>query len=80
MARRSGRAPNAGSWPSRAISVARRRRDLELQVVLGQAPRQVGQQQVDDAREVFVGQGVEDDDLVDPVQELGPEDAGAACR
>ena len=34
---------------------------------------QVGDQQADDPFEVALGQGVEDDDLVDPVEELRPE-------
>ena len=46
----------------------------------GEAPIEVGQQQLDDPLEVGVGQRVEDDDLVDAVEELGPELARAACR
>ena len=55
----------------------RGRRQLEDDVLLGQAPGQVGEQQVDDRAEVRLGQGVEHDDLVDAVEELR---AGTAMR
>ena len=48
--------------------------------MLGQAPLQVGEQQVDDVRQLGIGQRVEDDDLVDAVEELGPERLRAAPR
>ena len=58
----------------------RRRRQLQHEVVLGQPLLQVGQQQVHDRRQLGLGQRVEDDDLVDPVQELRPELHAAAGR
>ena len=73
IVRFSGRAPYAGSVPSRTISARARRRQLEREVLLGQPPLEAGEQQVDDPLQLGVGQGVEDDDLVDPVEELRPE-------
>ncbi len=51
----------------------RRRREVDGQVVLRQPSLQVGQQEVHDRRQLRLGEGVEHDHLVDPVQELGPE-------
>ena len=47
--------------------------ELEMEVLAGQAAGQVGHEQFDDGPEVVVRQGVEDDDLVDPVEELRSE-------
>ena len=66
--------------PSRTSSALAAVGQLEDDVLLGQPLGQVGDQQVDDLLEVGLGQGVEDDDLVDPVEELGPEVRAAASR
>ena len=49
---------------------AGRGRDLERQPAVGEPPRQPGNLQVDDLVEVLGGQRVEDDDVVEPVEEL----------
>ena len=59
---------------------AGRRRQLEHEVRGREPPLEVGEQEVDDRRQVRVGQRVEHDDLVDPVEELGPEVRRAARR
>ena len=59
--------------PSRTISALAAGGQVDRQVLRGEPPRQVGDEQVDDRRQLRLGQGVEDDDLVDPVEELGPE-------
>ncbi len=59
---------------------ARGRCQLQGQVAIGQSLLKVGQQQVDDPVEVRVRQRVEHDDLVDTVQELGPEASSEAPR
>ena len=51
-----------------------RLRQLELQLALGHRLADPRQQQLDDLLDLVLGQLVEDDHLVDPVQELGPED------
>ena len=73
MVRLSGRAPNAGSVPSRTISALAVARELQRKVLLGESPLEVCEQQLDDGGQVVVGQGVEHDDLIDPIEELGPE-------
>ena len=75
MVRLSGRAPYAGSVPSRTMSARAAGRQLEHDVLPGEAPVEVGDQQLDDPLEVGIGQRMEDDDLVDAVEELGPEGA-----
>ena len=47
---------------------------LQLQLVLGDLDADAVDHQVDDLLDLFLGQLVEDDHLVDPVEELGPED------
>ena len=49
------------------------RGQVDRQVLLGQPAIQPAQEQLDDLFEIGLRQRVEDDDLVDPVQELGPE-------
>ena len=59
--------------PSRTIRARAAGVSSSGQVLAGEPPLQVGQQQVHDRGQIGVGEGVEDDDLVDPVEELGPE-------
>ena len=73
IVRFSGRAPNAGSVPSRTISARAAGVSSIAQVLLGEPPLEAVEQQLDDLLEVRLGQRVEDDDLVDPVEELRPE-------
>ena len=56
------------------------RRQLEEQVLAGQPPGEIRQQQADDRLELGVGQRVEDDHLVDPVEELRAGTGGGAPR
>ena len=64
MPRTPGRGPRWQSAP-------RGGRHLEIQVVIGQASRQICQQQIHDVRQVVLGQRVEDDDLVDRLRNSG---------
>ena len=73
IVRLSGRAPKVGSVPSRAMSDARRGRELEGQVLRREPALEVGEEQLHDRGEVGLGERVEHDHLVDPVQELRPE-------
>ena len=72
--------PERGVVPSRTMSALAAGVSSSVEVLRGEPPLQVGEQQLDDLRQVRVGQGVEHDDLVDPVEELGPEVARAARR
>ena len=76
MVRLSGRAPNVGSVPSRAISDRAAGVSSSVEVLRREPALEVGEEQLHDRGEVGVGEGVEHDDLVDPVQELR---AGTAC-
>src|SRR5439155_2292467 len=49
------------------------RRELDPEVLLEEPSLQALQEELDDLLEVALRQGVEHDDLVDPVEELGPE-------
>ena len=74
--RRSGRAPVEGSTPAWASSHSRAGPvDLDAQVLLGQGRVEVLEQDVGDQAQLGRAQRVEDDDLVDPVDELGAEGA-----
>ena len=59
--------------PSRAITASAAGDSVMVEVVRRQAPLEVAQQELHDPLEVGLREGVEHDDLVDPVQELGPE-------
>src|SRR4051794_32790102 len=49
-------------------------RELELQVALRERRADAPQEEVDDPLDLVLGELVEDDDVVDAVEELGPED------
>ena len=65
--------PERGIRPLADDERRRGRRELEREVLPAEPARQVGQQQLHVDDEVLLGQRVEDDDLVDAVEELGPE-------
>ena len=73
MKRRSGRAPNTGSKPSRAIRSSAAGLELERDLPLGQPAAQVLEQEPDDLLDLGGLQRLEQDGVVHPVQELGPE-------
>ena len=75
IVRLSGRAPNAGSVPSRTISVRAAGVSSSARSLAAIRCLEVGEEQVHDRDQLGVGQRVEHDDLVDPVEELGPERA-----
>ena len=80
IVRFSGRAPKAGSCPSRAISARARRRQLERR---GRASARRRWRSASSRSTIAASsasrQRVEDDDLVDPVEELRAGTAAAAC-
>ena len=59
---------------------ARRSVDLERQPAIGEARPEPGELDVDDHREVLALEGTEADDLVDPVDELRPEEVDRVAR
>jgi hypothetical protein len=80
MVRLSGRAPKVGSVPSRAINA---RAAGVSSSVRSWSRGDAGGPAIsssDDRGEVSLGEGVEHDDLVDPVQELRAGTAGAGAR
>ena len=73
MMRLSGRAPKSGSKPSWARNLAAVVGGFDLETLFGQQPVEVGELDVDDLFDVFLGETVEDQDLIDAVEKLGPE-------
>ena len=73
MARFSGRAPNCGSYPSLARYFRAAAVNLDGQLLLGQPLFQTLQLNADNRRNLFLVQAVENDDVVNPVEEFGPE-------
>ena len=73
MNRRSGRAPYTGSKPCWAMK--RRASSVTSSVIRRSAEPgpQVVEHQVDDALDLGLGQRLEQHDVVEPVEELGPE-------
>ena len=73
MVRLSGRAPKSGSKPSWARKPGGGVRGSDLEALVGQQPVEVGELDVDDLFDVFLGETVEDQDLIDAIEKLGPE-------
>ena len=73
MSRLSGRAPNTGSKPSSESRSTAARRELERDLALGEPRADLLELQLDDLADLLERERVEHHDVVDAVEELGPE-------